>query len=219
MSRSDVFNCFCGETYNYNKMKKEHYRKCDKFSRQFASMDVNIAKAIKKYVDNLDHSNQNKYVDGLLLLKFFMKRYVDLINEFLKQNDNYRKRKNLPDYIINGNSGQLNLGNSFNNDNQEFMTVVEKSSIKKKFISEKSLNIEDNEKKIIENYFDKLNISECPKSEDLKLISQNISNLITNDCIVFATEDSKDIQFTTSDDDEKYYIFYIDNIHFYIIFY
>ena len=110
MLKYTVFKCFCEATYNYDQMKNGHYRQCEKFKERFGEIDKSISESIKNYVELLDPLNKQDYNNGLLLLKFILKRYVNLIGKLYKENN---KNENENDFqkgfIVLQNSFSLNI--------------------------------------------------------------------------------------------------------------
>ena len=78
--------CFCENKFNEKQMLSSHFFECPKIQGKFKNLDFKISRAIKKFVDSLDKSNERKYINGLLLLKLFLKKYINLVNEIINKN-------------------------------------------------------------------------------------------------------------------------------------
>ena len=224
MSCNTVYKCFCSNTYNYDYMKKIHYTKCEKFKERFCEMDNAISKCIKQYIEKIDSSSD--YINQLLILKFFLKRYVNLIGDIIQKenannnNINLNPQNRLSDELIGVN--KLQHFDSLSNEKANLMTQIEKIPSKTEIIDIKEVNMDKDEKDLIKGFYQEVPI--CSYNDvtidDLRLMSKNISNLISTDCFVLCTKHSRGlIKFTTCDDDEKYYILQKDDIYFYVIFY
>ena len=77
--------CFCEKIFK-NDLLSSHFMNCVKIKDKFRDLDKKISRAIKKYVDNLDNINKNEYINGLFLLNFFFKRYINLVEEIILKN-------------------------------------------------------------------------------------------------------------------------------------
>ena len=242
MLKYTVFKCFCEATYNYDQMKNGHYRQCEKFKERFGEIDKSISESIKNYVELLDPLNKQDYNNGLIMLKFILKRYVNLIGKLYKENN---KNENENDFqkgfnfnLTKNISADLpKIDNSFNNlgvtqidiihHNNQFTNI----SNNKNFVSNnlnisqiESNNMNKEEMDIIYKYYEKINEYNNMKNklDDLDLIAKNISNLLLNDCLVFTVDDSGEIKFATNADidkyDTKFYKCKIDDKRLYAIF-
>ena len=171
------------------------------------------------------------------MLKFILKRYVNLIGKLYRENNknendeqkrfNYNPKKN--------NSAELpirdnNLGDTqvvFIHNNIPFTNIPNNKNNMSgdSGISEiESKNMNEDETDIIKKYYEKINEYNNMKNklDDLDLIAKNISNLLLNDCLVFTVDDSGEIKFATNADidkyDTKFYKCKIDDKRLYAIF-
>ena len=236
MLNNTLFECFCERKFNYDQMKNDHYRKCEKFKERFTEIDKSISNCIKNYVELLDPLKVADYNNGLLLLKFILKRYVNLIGKLYRENNknendeqkrfNYNPKKNISAElsikdnldvtqvdIIHNNIPFTNISNNKNNiSNNSNISPIE------------SNNMNKDETDIINKYYEKINEYNNMKNklDDLDLIAKNISNLLLNDCLVFTVDDSGEIKFATNADidkyDTKFYKCKIDDKRLYAIF-
>lgn len=233
MLNNTLFECFCERKYNYDQMKNDHYRKCEKFKERFTEIDKSISNCIKNYVELLDPLKVADYNNGLLLLKFILKRYVNLIGKLYRENNknendeqkrfNYNPKKNnsaeLPIRdnnlgvtqvdIIHINIPFTNISNNKNNmSGDSGISQIE------------SNNMNEDETDIIKKYYEKINEYNNTKNklDDLDLIAKNLSNLLLNDCFVFTVDDSGTIKFATNGDTTKFYKCKIDDKWLYAIF-
>ena len=78
--------CFCENKFNKKQMLSSHFFECPKIQDKFKDLDNKISRAIKKFVDSLDKSNEKKYNNGLFLLKLFLKKYLNLVEEIINKN-------------------------------------------------------------------------------------------------------------------------------------
>ena len=233
MLNNTLFECFCERKYNYDQMKNDHYRKCEKFKERFTEIDKSISNCIKNYVELLDPLKVADYNNGLLLLKFILKRYVNLIGKLYRENNknendeqkrfNYNPKKN--------NSAELpirdnNLGDTqvvFIHNNIPFTNIPNNKNNMSgdSGISEiESKNMNEDETDIIKKYYEKINEYNNTKNklDNLDLIEKNLSNLLLNDCFVFTVDDSGTIKFATNGDTTKFYKCKIDDKWLYAIF-
>ena len=221
MLNNTLFECFCERKYNYDQMKNDHYRKCEKFKERFTEIDKSISNCIKNYVELLDPLKVADYNNGLLLLKFILKRYVNLIGKLYRENNknendeqkrfNYNPKKNI--------SAELpKIDNSFNNlgvtqfdiihNNIPFTNISNNKnniSINSNISPIESNNMNKDETDIINKYYEKINEYNNTKNklDNLDLIEKNLSNLLLNDCFVFTVDDSGTIKFATNGDTNK----------------
>ena len=86
--------CFCEKRFNKKQMFSSHFINCLKCRHKFKNIDSKISRAIKKFIDNLDKSNENQYINGLLLLKIFLKKYINLVKEIINKNTDFFKTVN-----------------------------------------------------------------------------------------------------------------------------
>ena len=220
MLNNTLFECFCERKYNYDQMKNDHYRKCEKFKERFTEIDKSISNCIKNYVELLDPLKVADYNNGLLLLKFILKRYVNLIGKLYRENNknenDEQKRFNYPKKNI---SAELpKIDNSSNNldvtqvvfihNNIPFTNIPNNKNNMSgdSGISEiESKNMNEDETDIIKKYYEKINEYNNMKNklDDLDLIEKNLSNLLLNDCFVFTVDDSGTIKFATNGDTNK----------------
>ena len=217
-------------------MKNGHYRQCEKFKERFGEIDKSISESIKNYVELLDPLNKQDYNNGLLLLKFILKRYVNLIGKLYRENNknendeqkrfNYNPKKNI--------SAELpKIDNSFNNLGVTQFDIIHNNipftniSNNKNNISNnsnispiESNNMNKDETDIINKYYEKINEYNNTKNklDNLDLIAKNLSNLLLNDCFVFTVDDSGTIKFATNGDTTKFYKCKIDDKWLYAIF-
>ena len=233
MLNNTLFECFCERKFNYDQMKNDHYRKCEKFKERFTEIDKSISNCIKNYVELLDPLKVADYNNGLLLLKFILKRYVNLIGKLYRENNknendeqkrfNYNPKKN--------NSAELpirdnNLGDTqvvFIHNNIPFTNIPNNKNNMSgdSGISEiESKNMNEDETDIIKKYYEKINEYNNTKNklDNLDLIEKNLSNLLLNDCFVFTVDDSGTIKFATNGDTTKFYKCKIDDKWLYAIF-
>ena len=232
MLNNTLFECFCERKYNYDQMKNDHYRKCEKFKERFTEIDKSISNCIKNYVELLDPLKVADYNNGLLLLKFILKRYVNLIGKLYRENNknendeqkrfNYNPKKNISAElsikdnldvtqvdIIHNNIPFTNISNNKNNiSNNSNISPIE------------SNNMNKDETDIINKYYEKINEYNNTKNklDNLDLIEKNLSNLLLNDCFVFTVDDSGTIKFATNGDTTKFYKCKIDDKWLYAIF-
>ena len=82
---NDYYKCFCNEEYDLSQMKI-HFKKCYRFKNEFDNLEKILSNSIKKFVDKLNSSDQERFINGLFLLKFFLKRYVNLIAQKINNN-------------------------------------------------------------------------------------------------------------------------------------
>ena len=221
MLNNTLFECFCETKYNYDQMKNGHYRQCEKFKERFGEIDKSISESIKNYVELLDPLKVADYNNGLLLLKFILKRYVNLIGKLYRENNknendeqkrfNYNPKKNI--------SAELpKIDNSFNNlgvtqfdiihNNIPFTNISNNKnniSINSHISPIESNNMNKDETDIIKKYYEKINEYNNTKNklDNLDLIEKNLSNLLLNDCFVFTVDDSGTIKFATNGDTNK----------------
>ena len=84
--------CFCEKIIDENKMFSFHFIECPIIQNKFKDLDNKISRSIKKYVDNLNVSNEEGKINGLLLLKLFLKKYISIVKEII---DKIKKENNL----------------------------------------------------------------------------------------------------------------------------
>ena len=215
MLNNTLFECFCERKYNYDQMKNDHYRKCEKFKERFTEIDKSISNCIKNYVELLDPLKVADYNNGLLLLKFILKRYVNLIGKLYRENNknenDEQKRFNYPKKNI---SAELPIKDNLSvtqfdviPNNIPFTNISNnKNNISNNLnISQIESNMNKDEKDIIKKYYEKINEYNNTKNklDNLDLIEKNLSNLLLNDCFVFTVDDSGTIKFATKGDTNK----------------
>ena len=117
--------CFCGKKFSKKQMFSSHFSECQKIKNKFKGLDTKISRAIKKFVDNLDNSNEKEYMNGLLLLELFFKKYVYLLKEIINKINKVTNSKfNLSNKEIKINLNKNNKANNANNNinlNNQFM--------------------------------------------------------------------------------------------------
>ena len=124
---NDYYKCFCNEEYDLAQMKT-HFKKCYRFKNEFDDLEKILSNSIKKFVDKLNSSDQERFINGLFLLKFFLKRYVNLIAQ--KINNNIKESH----FIMNRAKNNIKI----NNTNLDFKKFVSFDIPKKQVIEEKN---------------------------------------------------------------------------------
>jgi len=81
----DYYKCFCNKKFDLDGMKT-HFKKCNHFQIEFNDIEKSLSTSIKKFVDKINLSDQEMLINGLALLKFFLKRYVNLISQKINNN-------------------------------------------------------------------------------------------------------------------------------------
>ena len=157
--------CFCEKKFAKKQMFSSHFISCQKCKHKFKRIDSKISRAIKQFVDNLDKSNEKEYINGLLLLKIFFKKYVNLSEEIINKN---KKEKNVKSEIktIISNINYNNMNNNFNkNDNHDFQRNL-------------NLNIGNGSNLNNQNNQGNINISNNMQN-NLNMINNNMNNNMT----------------------------------------
>ena len=227
----EYYSCFCGKTFDKQEMKSSHFRDCQTFKNKFKGLDEKLSRSIKKFVENLDKLNYKDYVDGLLLLKFFLKRYVnligDLITKNIKKNDHQYNKvssqfKNNVDINIIQKSESSNLDNikEKKRDNSPELSVVRNfTNSDKNFIG-----IGNNKDKTFEkiiNYCEKVYKKDTNFDEELlNIMSYSLSALTSKECFLVVSNDNQNKRLITrSDDKRKFYGFKYKDTDFFVLLY
>ena len=225
------FSCFCDKLFGEQEMDS-HFRNCPKFKKKFKGLEEKVSRSIKNYVDNLNISDNKKYINGLLLLKFFLKRYVnllaDIIEKNIKENDftfhlvsnEMKKNKNdinleFPKY----DSSNLGLNNNKKRKKSPDLQLLRKNTILDENLIGR--NIKDNTFEIIFKYCERVYKNDTNFDEDLlRVMSYSLSALTSKECFVIVTNDNQDQKVVTKiDDKRKFYGFKYKEKNFYILLY
>ena len=234
MSKTDEsFICFCHKSFTYNQMKSSHFKECQDFKDQFKDIDETIEKSIRHFLDKIkrlheDSNNKNerkKYdQNGLKLLKFFLKRYVNLIGNLINANNND---------IKNTRSVKIRSESNFNkkdlNVEKQISAKQQHLIIKKDLLdlveSKSHKNIRENisEKDIVFEYCKEVYNTNPDFDETLlNMISYSISSLTSKECILIVTNNDNERNNPVKISDTEDYILYdfpISDTKFYVILY
>ena len=225
------FACFCGKAFGKQEMDS-HFRNCPKFKKKFKGLDEKFSRSIKKYVDNLNILDNKEYINGLLLLKFFFKRYVNLVADIIKKNikendftfnlvsnEMKKNKKDINLAIPKFDSSNLAINNNKKREESPDLQLLRKYSI----LDENLVggNIKDNTFETIFNYCERVYKNDSNFDEDLlKVMSDRISALTSKECFVFVTNDDQDGKIVTKiDDKRKFYGFKYKEMNFYVLLY
>ena len=216
--------CFCGIIITYDQMKK-HYRVCTAFKNKFREIDTNISKSIKHFVDKISYPDKKEdYANELFLLKFLIKRYVNLVGDLIKKSsyeNNYsleRARNN-----INENSSLNITSNKSVNQKQQLNIKGNYSSLDlEKQYTQPAFNAvkesSDEEFKLIHDYCEKVSKKTTNYDDNvIKVMSDSISALTSRDCFVMVNNDGNLI--VSEDEDKIFYTININNNNFYVLLY
>ena len=225
------FSCFCDEVFDKQKMDS-HFRNCPKFKKKFKSLEDKVSRSIKNYVDALNILDNKEYIHGLLLLKFFLKRYVnlvaDIIEKNIKENDftfhlvSNEMKKNKNDINLafpKFDSSNLGLNNNKKREGSPDLQLLRKNTILDENLIGR--NIKDNTFEIIFKYCERVYKNDINFDEDLlKVMSYSLGALTSKECFVIVTNDNQDQKVVTKiDDKRKFYGFKYKEKNFYILLY
>ena len=227
----EYFLCFCGKRFEKKVMKSSHYRECPQFKIKFKDLDDKISRTIKRYVDSLDQTKDKEYIDRLLLLKFFLKRYVDLVGELIKKNI----KKDEQQYDLSNN--QFISKKWVNVEIKKFESYnPEHIKNKKRDKSQESLNrklsildnnfaefgnIKDKTFEKIFDYCEKVYEKDTNFDEELlNVMSFSLSALTSKECFLIVSNDNQNKRLLTrSDDKRKFYGFKYKDTNFFVLLY
>ena len=223
--------CFCGALFDKQQMKSSHYRTCSRFKNKFKDIDAKIGFQIKCYIDNLDKSSSNEYVNGLLLLQFFIKRYINLIGEKIKENTTQYQftfnqaqndiLKNKSDIkmldLQKSSSSKINNLHKFRNRSRD--SKMNQSNLNRTQLNEIYEEIDNNSKPVYE-YCQKVYQKDSNFDEDLlKAMSYSISALTTRECFLIATKNSNKLIKSSAGDENQLYNFKFNDTNLFVLLY
>ena len=112
---TDSYKCLCNLYFSHDEMKR-HYKSCSKFQEEFRELDFKFSKAIENFVNKFDSSDNDARINGLLLIKFFLKRYVNLIAKKIVNENGFllnRAKNNISSNINNSDTLDIQKFKSF----------------------------------------------------------------------------------------------------------
>ena len=164
----DHYKCFCNKKFDPDGMKT-HFKKCNHFQIEFNDIEKSLSTSIKKFVDKMNLSDQEMLINGLTLLKFFLKRYVNLIAQ--KINNNIKAKQ-----IIKKNKEEKGIKTFYHGTNKgKLVQFKDKDMEKERVVKENVVrnNIIHNR----EQYLKILLVKQIKSSQIVKAKMNNKSNL------------------------------------------
>ena len=212
---TDSYKCLCNLYFSHDEMKR-HYKSCSKFQEEFRDLDFKFSKAIENFVNKFDSSDNDARINGLLLIKFFLKRYVNLIAKKIVNENGFllnRAKNNISSNINNSDTLDIQKFKSFGvlNKIQE-LDVPEKNKQRNNSIYEnkkENINSKDNTFNLIEKYCNEVLEKDSKLDEELlTVMSYTISNLTYRKCFICVSGNDSILGLKKSDDDDhKVYCF------------
>ena len=134
--------CFCDDEISYMDKKSSHFIICEKFRKEFKDINYIITRYIRRFYEG------DNTIKELELLKFFLKKYIMLINDLINK---YKEQRNKNEIVFDKPIIEKNINS--------ILKVKSHLDLKKheKQIFEEKINIDfkneiKNEKDILYNY-------------------------------------------------------------------
>ena len=211
-----------------------HSKECKYFIKKFVDIDKKISRSIKYFIDNIDKSDNNNYINDLSVLQFFLKRYLDSIEEKIKtiikkrnSMDNNIKNQIFSNKNINSNyTKSIPISSSFPplNNNQSSSLGFKQDIGSQNYIfpiTNESIKTNDNTFNSICNYCEKVYQQDSNFDKDLlKVMSYSIGALTSKECFIAICQTlQNDKVVISSDDGKKFYSFKYFDTNFLVILY
>ena len=83
--------CFCDDEISYMDKKSSHFIICEKFRKEFKDINYIITRYIRRFYEG------DNTIKELELLKFFLKKYIILINDLINK---YKEQRNKNEIVF-----------------------------------------------------------------------------------------------------------------------
>jgi hypothetical protein len=175
--------CFCDDEISYMDKKSSHFIICEKFRKEFKDINYIITRYIRRFYEG------DNTIKELELLKFFLKKYIMLINDLINK---YKEQRNKNEIEFDKPIIEKNINS--------ILKVKSHLDLKKheKQIFEEKINIDfkneiKDEKDILYNYCKDIYDTNPIYNEDLlNKMSFNISELTSKECYLMISKNDKE---------------------------
>ena len=204
--------CFCDDEISYMDKKSSHFIICEKFRKEFKDINYIITRYIRRFYEG------DNTIKELELLKFFLKKYIILINDLINK---YKEQRNKNEIEFDKPIIEKNINSILKVKSHLDLKKHEKQKIEEKINIDFKNEIK-NEKDILYNYCKDIYDTNPIYNEDLlNKMSCNISELTSKECYLMISKNDKEEENSIIEDNnnKNVYNFIIGVIKFYIILY